>query len=130
MTICWNRMMTWWRWLILNFLFFFIFIIVTIVRRFVSPNSCRHHSRVSSMTPWSPIEIITSVHLTEIVILLNLNIVVAIPATSSSNFVLVIIFKLCFFSLLNMYGYSCFMNLLLWSLSLSLKILQNLSLKI
>ena len=129
MTISWNRMMSWRRWLILYFFFFFIFIIV-IFWCLISSYSSWHHSRVSSMTSWGPIKVIPSIHLAEIIILLNLNIILAVSSTPSSYFVLIIIFELCFFSFLDMYWNCSFVYLLLWPLSLSLEILQYLSLQI
>jgi len=121
-SICWNRMMSRGRWLVLDF-FFFLILIVIIFRSFVTSNTSRHHSRISSVTTRSSIKVISSIHLTEVIILLNLNIVLSISSTSSSNFILVVFFKLCFLSFLNVNWHCSFVLLLLWSLSLPLKIL-------
>lgn len=116
-----------WRWLVGSFLFFFIIIII-VFWSLITPSSRRNHPWLSSMSSRRPIKVISS----EILLLkLILNVIFHIWPTTCCHIVLFKLFKLrLFLSFLYMEWDSSSLHSLLNSLSLSLKVLDNLSLQV
>jgi len=107
LSIVWYRVMTrWWKLMTSNFFFFLIFVVI-FFRSFIPSCSSWHDSRLSSMAARSTIKIITSVFLLVSHFSSHLKVFI-IRTWSCSDVILIKLFKLVFFSFLNMNWNSCF----------------------